>query len=229
MLLTDPQNDLASLRRSKGAVVEGTCEWLLVHAAYSAWLKGNGPPVLRLVGDPGIGKTMISKLLGKRIGDEAQATPNITFAYYFCYNKVENRRTATAIIRGLWLQQFRQRAKPISHLQMGDQFFTDFDALWRILLCTLKDAQAGEIYFLIDALDECEVRSRNSFIFCLENLSRELEGSGARKVRILITCQPISEIDEGLSFDNGNLRIDSAKVIADLSKFSDAKVGEVAS
>lgn len=233
MLLTDPQNDLASLRRSKGDVVEGTCEWLLVHAAYSAWLTGNGPPVLRLVGDPGIGKTMISSFLVDELERKAQATPNITFAHYFCDNKDEKRRTATAIIRGLLLQLFRQRAKLISHLQlvfdqMGDQVFTDFDALWRILLCILKDAQTGEIYFLIDALDECEVRSRNSFIFCLEKLSRELEGSGAHKIKILITYRPISEIEEVLNFDNGTLRIDSVKVNADLSKFIDAKVGELA-
>lgn len=233
MLLTDPQNDLASLRRSKGDVVEGTCEWLLVHAAYSAWLTGNGSPLLRLVGDPGIGKTMISSFLVYELEKKAQATPNITFAYYFCDNKDEKRRTATAIIRGLLLQLYQQRAKLISHLQiafdhMGDQVFTDFDALWRILLCTLKDAQAGEIHFLIDALDECEVRSRSSFIFCLEKLSRELEESGAHKIKFLITCRPISEIEEVLGFDNGTLRIDSAKVNADLSKFIDAKVGELA-
>lgn len=233
MLLTDPLNDLASLRRSKGDVVEGTCEWLLVHAAYSAWLTWNGPPVLRLVGDPGIGKTMISSFLVDELERKAQVTANITFAYYFCDNKDEKRRTATAIIRGLLLQLFRQRAKLISHLQlvfdqMGDQVFTDFDALWRILLFILKDAQAGEIYFLIDALDECELRSRNSFIFCLEKLSKELEGSGAHKIKILITYRPISEIEEALNFDNGTLRIDSAKVNADLSKFIDAKVGELA-
>lgn len=233
MLLTDPQNDLAILRRSKGAIVDGTCEWLLVHETYTAWLTGNGAPVLGLVGDPGIGKTMISSFLVDELEKKVQATPNITFAYYFCDNKDEKRRTATAIIRGLLLQLFRQRAILISHLQtvfdqMRDQVFTDFDALWRILLCILKDTQAGEIYFLIDALDECEGRSRNAFIFCLKKLSRELEGSGAHKIKILITCRPISEIEEVLGFDNGTLRIDSAKVNADLSKFIDAKVGELA-
>lgn len=233
MLLTDPRNDLASLRRSKGNIVEGTCEWLLVHAAYSAWLTGNGPPVLRLVGDPGIGKTMMSIYLVDELRRKAQATPNITFAYYFCDNKDEKRRTATAIIRGLLMQLFRQRAKLISHFQivfdlMRDQVLADFDALWRIVLCILKDAQVGKIYFLIDALDECEERSRKSFILCVEKLSRELEQSGAHNIKFLITCRPISEIEEVLSFDDGTLRINSAKVNADLSKFIDAKVGELA-
>lgn len=134
MTLTDPQDDLAGIRRSKGDTVEVTSEWLLVQKTYVAWLVGEGPPLLQLIGDPGIGKTMISSYLVEELGKKAQISPNMTFAYYFCDNKDEKRRSAAAIIRGLLLQLIRQRPMLLSRLQifydqMKEHAFANFDTI----------------------------------------------------------------------------------------------------
>jgi hypothetical protein len=63
LFLTNPPDDLAAIRRSKGNRVEGTCEWLLVQKEYTAWLVEDNTQLLRLVGAPGIGNTMISSFL----------------------------------------------------------------------------------------------------------------------------------------------------------------------
>jgi len=134
LFLTNPLDDLAAIRRSKGKRVEGTCEWLLVHEEYTAWLVEDSSRVLQLVGAPGIGKTMISTYLVEELEKRAQFTSGMIFAYYFCDNKDDKRNTAIAIIRGLLLQLLRQRPLLFKHIQedydqMGYIVFDNFDAL----------------------------------------------------------------------------------------------------
>ena len=233
LTLTDPQDDLAGIRRSQGDTVEGTSEWLLVQKTYVAWLVGEGPPLLQLIGDPGIGKTMISSFLVNELEKKAQKSPSMTFAYYFCDNKDEKRRSATAIIRGLLLQLIRQRPIllgqiRIVHDQMKMQTFANFDTLWRILLNVIQDAEAGEVYLLIDALDECEELSREAFLVSLKKLAKRLKASSANNIKVLITCRPVSEIENILGFDDCTLRIDSRNIRADMAKFIDFKINELA-
>jgi hypothetical protein len=87
LFLTNPPDDLAAIRRSKGERVDDTCEWLLVQTEYIAWLVGNNTQLLRLVGAPGIGKTMISSFLVGELEERAKKSPKMTFSYYFCDNK----------------------------------------------------------------------------------------------------------------------------------------------
>ena len=199
---------------------------------YTAWLVGDNPQLLRLVGAPGIGKTMISSFLVEELEKRAQKTPAMTFAYYFCDNKDEKRNTATAIIRGLLLQLLRQRHILFKFIQrdydqMKSQLFDSFDALWRILHSMLKDPNAGEVYILIDALDECEKSSREDLLKVLAKLFVAPRLDGNLNVKFLIICRPESDIQGYLQDINGHLRIDSGKVNADLSKFIQVKVNDL--
>ena len=233
LYLTDPQDDLAGIRRSKGDRVEGRNKWVLVQEAYIASLVGKGPSLLQLVSDPGIRKTMISSFLVDELERTTQKTPNMTLEYYFCDNEDERRKTAIAIVRGLLLQLLRQRPVLLSHLRIEynekkDEVFTNFDTLWRVLLNILKDVRPGEIYFLIDALDECEEISQEAFLVSLKKLAKAFQGSFFTDIKILITCRPKSEIEDILTLDDGTLRIDSATVNADLPKFFEAKINRLA-
>ena len=230
--MTNPLDDLAAIQRSKGERVEGTCEWLLVQEEYAAWLVGDNPQQLWLVGAPGIGKTMISSFLVEELEKRAQKAPAMTLAYYFCDNKDEKRNTATAIIRGLLLQLLRQRHILFKYIQrdydqMKSQLFNSFDALWRILHSMLEDPNAGEVYILIDALDECKKSSREALLKVLAKLFVAPRLDGNLNVKFLIICRPESDIQGYLQDINGHLRIDSGKVNADLSKFIQVKVNDL--
>jgi hypothetical protein len=78
---------------------------------------------------------------------------------------------------------------------MGDQLFGNFDALWRIFLNILKDPDAGEIYLLVDALDECESSSRQILLTVLANtfVPRQKE-----MVRFFVTSRLEPDIQEAL-------------------------------
>ncbi len=193
--------------------------------------------MLQLVGAPGIGKTMISSYLIDELGKRAQFTSSMIFAYYFCDNKDDKRNTAIAIIRGLLLQLLRQRPLLFKHIQedydqMGDRAFDNFDALWRILLKMLADPNAGQIYLLIDALNECDKSSREFRQAFLENLAELFpieQGKGSENidVRLLITCRPESDISDELIDSRRSICIDSSKINADLWKYIQTRVNEL--
>jgi len=232
LFLTNPHEDLAAIRRLKGERVKGTCEWLLVQEQYTAWLVEDGLQLLRLIGGPGIGKTMISTCLVDELEKRARISPTMTFAYYFCDNKNEKRNTATAIIRGLLLQLLRQHHVFFRYIQpefnlRKDALFDNFDALWQILCKILGDFNEGQIYILIDALDECEESTRRALLFELGKLFTPTGTAGTANIKFVITSRP--EIDDELPDIGKYIRVDSAKVNADLSDFINVKVDELPS
>ena len=177
---------------------------------------------------------MISSFLVEELALLAERSSQMTLAYYFCDNKNEGRRTATAVLRGLLVQLLRQRPILFKHIQSDfnmsrDRLFADFHALWRIFASIVEDPEAGEVCCLIDALDECEEESRQTFLtsftklFCSQKSKKTL-------VKFIVTSRRESDIEESLSAVSPairNLQIDSGKVNHDLSKFIDVKVDEL--
>ena len=234
LFLTDPQDDLEAIRTAKGDRVDGTCEWILTHEQYRSWLVEDDSRLLWLSGAPGIGKTMISNFLVEELTPIAERTPQMTLAYYFCDDKRQERRTATAIIRGLLLQVLRQRPILFKHIQESfemsrDSLFTNFHALWRIFVAIVNDPEVGEVCCLVDALDECEKDSRQLFLFGLKELYCSQQ-SNIASVKFIITSRRDIEIVESLSAVSPairHLQIDSGKVNRDVSKFINTKVNEL--
>lgn len=236
LYLSDPQDDLAAIRSAKGDRVPGTCEWILAQDRYTAWLFGQGPRLLWLSGGPGIGKTMISSFLVEEIAHLAERSSQMTLAYYFCDDKDEKRRTATAILRGLLLQLLRQRPVLFKHIQPGfdvsrDTLFTNFHSLWRVFLSVVQDPEADTVYCLIDALDECEKESRQLFLTSLTD-AFGLRQEKMTSVKLIITSRRENDIEEELlSADNPQVQdvhIDSGSVNRDLYKFINVRVNQLA-
>ena len=234
LFISNPLDDLAAIRSGKGDRVGGTCEWILTQDQYTSWLVEDSPQLLWLSGAPGIGKTMISSFLVEELGHLAEQSSQMTFAYYFCDDKYEGRRTVTAILRGLILQLLRQRPVLFKYIQSdfdvsGDSLFTNFHALWRIFVCMVQDPEAREVCCLIDALDECEKESRQPL---LTNFAKFLGSQQSKKtfVKFIITSRREIDIEESLTAASPairNLPVDSGKVNDDLSKFIDVKVDEL--
>lgn len=234
LFLSNPQYDLAAIRSAKGDRVPGTCEWILSQDRYTRWLVEDGPQLLWLTGGPGIGKTMISSFLVEELAHLAERSSQMTLAYYFCDDKIEDRRTATAILRGLLLQLLRQRPILFNHIQnhfdmSRDSLFTNFHALWGIFVHIVQDSEAGEVFCLIDALDECEKESRQLFLTDFTKLfcSQQSHKTG---VKFIVTSRREIDIEESLSAVGPavqNLQVDSERVNHDVHKFINVKVDEL--
>jgi hypothetical protein len=233
--LTDPRSDRDSIRNAKKDRIQGSCEWIISEPKYALWLQRGGPQLLWLQGGPGIGKTMLSLYLVEEFTKLSQKSSAVTLAYYFCDAKDERRKTATSILRVLLIQLLRQRPALFKHIKsdfktMKDALVTDFHALWRILLAMIKDSAAGQVYFLVDALDECEAESRGKLFSELQNLFTTTQPGEQKSIKFLITIRPDWNTNESFPSASSTilgLRIDPGMVNADLQKFIDIRVDEI--
>lgn len=213
--------------------MQASCEWLLKRDEYKLGVAGDGAQLLRLIGAPGIGKTMISSFLVDHLESRSRETPGITLAYYFCDNKDEKRNNGSAILRRIILQLLEKRPQLFKCIEsdynkMRSSLTSSLDALWRVFLAMLQGDDAGEVTILVDALDECEKLSQEALVGHLADLLGASSEVGPTKIKFIVTCRPDSVIDEGLLGIGRHLAVNSGSVNADLSKFIEVKVDELA-
>ena len=109
------------------------------------------PQVLRLVGDPGMGKSMIVTFLIEQLTTKLKNTPDMALAYHFCDNRNQSSNNATAVVRQMLFQLFQQRPKHFHLLQkaydvQGNKLFQDFHTLWKIFVDVIKQYGDGELF-----------------------------------------------------------------------------------
>ncbi|KAM3548408.1 hypothetical protein ARSEF4850_009431, partial [Beauveria asiatica] len=234
MRVKNPRDILSDIQTQKGEKVGNTCEWILKREEFSVWSASEEPQFLRLVGSPGIGKTMISTFLVEVLKMKVKKSPSKVFAYFFCDDKDQHRKTPTAILRSLIWQLLLQRNELFRHVQpdfekhtderVFEDLFSDFSALWRMFQDMLKKC-AGEVFILIDALDECESSTRQALFVSIKKLFQSSPAEGSGKVKLLITCRP--DIEGQLQNSGTSLRVDSANINNDLTEYIDTKVNEM--
>jgi ankyrin repeat protein len=174
-----------------------------------------------------MGKSMIASFLVEQFQKKLGNTPNMILAYHFCDNKNNKTNTATAILRGLLVQIFQQCPEMFRHIQRhfdlkGPDLFDDFEHLWQITLAILKDYKQGEIYLLVDALDECDEDSRNRFLKSIRRMPQQ-----DVNVRTLITCRPEDDIEEIFRDSPNSLYIKLEDINSDLARYMDVRVREL--
>lgn len=236
--MTNPRDILSDIQTQKGKRVGDTCEWILSRQEFSAWGASKDSQFLQLIGSPGIGKTMMSTFLIEVLKRKVEKSPDKLFAYFLCDDKDEKRRTPTSMLRSLIWQLLLQKNELYRHIQSDfekhkdnrvfESLFENFSALWRIFQEMLCDEDAGEVFILIDALDECDSSTRNALLYGLRELLQASPNPTA-KFRILITCRPeIDDIKYELDGMGVSLRMDSSEVNTDLSNYIEDRVKDLA-
>lgn len=235
LFLTDPSEDLDKIRRLKGKRIEGTCEWLQGRVEFQQWTDGTGPQLLWLIGKPGIGKTVLSDFVVETL----QRSEKVYLAYFFCSNQDDRRNSATAILRGI-LFQLLQRFPDFFYCVEKDyrikqkSFIQNLDSLWRAVVRILKASESRniDVCVLVDALDECDLSSRGEFLSLVEDVG------SVTTAKFIITGRPEADIEDAINSvqqkRNGqvfsrSVRVDSAHINNDLSKFIDHRVQKLES
>src|SRR5436190_436188 len=90
--LTDYMTDFNSI----SAHHPGTCEWILHHSEFIKW-ETNPSNALWISGNPGMGKTVLSKFLVNKFDTSSGMSTRVV--YFFCSDQDENRKTAVSLLK----------------------------------------------------------------------------------------------------------------------------------
>ena len=213
----DPQDDMQRILEEKEDLFEGAYEWIFEDERYAAFTNlGESalPPcrVLWVKGVAGTGKTMLLSGIIHKLSDQPAKLAS-TLSYFFCQSqgRTEKRlNTATATLRSLIWMLLLQQPNLIEHLlskyeTSGASLFSgenSFRALAGAIKSMLEDPQLSPVYFVVDALDECDEGDEKAKLLSLISDSLKLSD----KVRWLVSSRPELDVLALLQKRNTNSR-----------------------
>jgi ankyrin repeat protein len=224
------------------SAVLGTCKWFLKHAQYTDWLDPYHSRLLWVSGDPGCGKSVLSKFLIESLQTTSSTSlESGCLLYFFCDDKIEAQRPAISILQALVHQLLVQKPELILNLRShihrkGLQAGKELHTLWEIFLQCCNDPVSKNVFVVIDALDECEEKGRNVLLGLIQkHFSVNHRKPDGHVLKILMTSRPevrIADIIENVpnvrlrvENEGSNIRNDIALVVQDRLEKASASVG----
>lgn len=207
----DPKNTVRALYRRKEEPMDNLYGWVFendIFTAFANWEDQDAPRRLWISGQAGMGKTMLLlgaiKKIQTRLLFQTDCGEPPVLIYFFCQSTDDRLNHGAAVLRSLVWMLLCQRPGLMRHLEekfssSGDKFIYDrnsIDTWCEIMTNMLIDC--GRIIILIDALDECEEKSRESLATFLNEKLGEQELS---HVKWLITSRPIWDLKHSLSYN----------------------------
>ncbi|KAF2736565.1 hypothetical protein EJ04DRAFT_157950 [Polyplosphaeria fusca] len=205
--LTDPRDDKKRIEDTKGGLLKKSYHWILENPDFQRWRNNSQARLLWIKGDPGKGKTM---LLCGIIDELSKCTDKTTILSYFFFQATDSRiNSATAVLRGLLFMLVSQQPSLVSHLrkkhdQTGKALFEDANA-W-VVLCEiftniLHDPSSCNMYFFVDALDEC-VQDLDKLLAFLVQMS-----ALSPRVKWVLTSRNYTNIEQRLQLNDSGTRL----------------------
>ena len=187
-------------KNSISARVPGTCEWFFEDDRFLKWRDSKHSRLLWVSAGPGCGKSVLSRSLidERRVCTSAMAS---TVCYFFFKDGQEQRMRGANALSAMLHQLFKNTAL-VSHAlpsakSYGKKLRDAFSELWGILIKCAQDSEAGEIICILDALDECEEKSRSQLLEELVKFSRHIEAdkSSLYRLKFLVTSRPYDHLE----------------------------------
>lgn len=186
-----PADHTASHQRARNVRRESSSQWIFQHQKFVAWKSGPAS-FLSLYGEPGCGKTVLSSAIIDHFQQDASGTHTLIYFYF----NVNDRQSLRGAIRSLVSQLYYEQPQSQQHLDLlwsscmegrdhpsGPDLITTFSKM-------LQDA--GEMWLILDALDECLPRSGIKDPGLLSWLGDIL--SRQQGLHVLVTNRPVPPI-----------------------------------
>lgn len=202
LFVVDPQDDMEKIEQKKDVLLHEAYKWILDTEAYAAFTDwnhdGSTSPSCRLLwvkGHAGTGKTMLLMGMIRELSSQsASLAPYVS--HFFCQGTEQSLNSAMATLRSLIWLLLVQQPHLISYLRSkykntGSSLFRGdnaFIALSGVLKSMLKDPRLSPVYFIVDALDECE----EGLPALLQLISASL--AFTEKVKWLVSSRPIVQL-----------------------------------
>ncbi|KAK1991679.1 purine and uridine phosphorylase [Colletotrichum falcatum] len=193
-----PPDQSSNYNTAFGQRHEGTGQWFLESEDYSKWKK-SPKSSLWLHGIPGCGKTVLSSIVIKDLSNTESYSGRLLY-FYFDFNDASKQSLENAI-RSLMAQLYSNSQDVQTHLdalyssckkalrQPGtDSLMSTFEAMVQ---------QIGEVWIVLDALDECRTRKglRNEGL--LDWIASVLSLPQVN-IHLLVTSRPEHDIKSAL-------------------------------
>ena len=202
LYVVDPHDDMEKIVRNKDPLLNDAYKWILDTKEYTAFTNWSNDesalPPCRLMwvkGHAGTGKTMLLIGIIRELSSQpTKLAPNVS--HFFCQGTDKALNSATATLRSLLWLLLVQQPHLISHLRSkhkyaGSSLFKGgnaFIALSETFKSILNDPHLSPVYFIVDALDECE----QGLPDLIQLISTSLTISN--KVKWLVSSRPTVEL-----------------------------------
>ena len=234
--LTDPRDDKTRIANSKDPLLDGSCSWIFDDPAFTRWWNDDECRILWIHGDPGKGKTMMMMAIVDEISRRVKSEPGLgMLSYFFCQSTIQGLSSANAIVRGLAFLLSAQNSRLTCHLrkkyeEAGDGLFEGANSLfsmWTTFIELLQDAAVRRYYLMVDALDECDSTSTETFLRLLTQGVPDLP-----KAKWIVTSRNepriVKHLRDARQSHDTSLELNSSHVARAVRSFIDFKVGELA-
>jgi ankyrin repeat protein len=155
--------------------------------------------LLWISADPGCGKSVLARSL---IDNELQITDTHTTCYFFFKDNDEQDNLATALC-ALLHQLFSAQKQLLEYAlaswdKNSQKLQSEVYELWRILTTAATSEDAYCVTIVMDALDECREKDRQTLIGLLSKFYVESSRPASRSsyLKFLVTSRPYNEIED---------------------------------
>ncbi|KAK4209931.1 ankyrin repeat protein [Rhypophila decipiens] len=227
----DPSNYKAMLP----SPAEGTCSWILTNKTFVSWLDKAESALLWLAGHSGCGKTTLSLFLAKQLDNDRSTGSASSVCIFFCDDKVNNQKVANNILIGLIYQLLCRNNGLARHVKAsydthGADLINSCEALWSLFRTIAADPRSGSVIIIIDALDECENKTRRWLLKEIKDFIRSedyhAKPSGHR-IKFILTSRPSLGEVEKIMDARSDHRIAIDEDHGDVQRFIKERVEEI--
>lgn len=230
LYVVDPQDDMEKIKKNKDALLDEAYKWIInsdEYAAFTNWSTSSASPrcrLLRVKGPAGTGKTMLLMGIIRELSRQsATFAPDVS--YFFCQGTDQSLNSAMATLRSLVWLLLVQQPHLIPHLRSkhenaGSSLFegaSAFIALSNAFKSMLKDPNLSPVYFIVDALDECE----QDLTDLIQLISNSLTLTD--KVKWLVSSRPSVELKTP-DTEGSLVELDAQKLEAPVNKYIEHKL-----
>ncbi len=177
--------------------VPGTCLWFSSHRKYGRWLDTESG-LLWVSADPGCGKSVLARFLVDEVFAPKMSSSQ-KLCYFFFKDDEEVHRSASHALSAILHQLLLQDSDLLKYFRHSGDLGLSLDGLWDAFASCAEDTK---IICVLDALDECEEKSREQLLKKVKHYF----GTGyrrARNLKIILTSRPWSSIGDGLFYQSG--------------------------
>ena len=165
------------------------------------WRNDSTKKLLWISANPGYGKSVLARcIIDEDLPQSIRDDPPRRVLYYFFKDISPEQRSATRAISAVLYQLFVSQPQLIRHAlpsyrEIGKELSTTFPKLWAIFIAASTDLITGDVFCVLDALDECNEQEQEPLIKALEDFCfRQGTSSSMSRVKILVTSRPYFEI-----------------------------------